>query len=651
MFVLLPILAFALIGYQQYNRSVSTSAASPFRHSLLSGAVLWGILVTALTEIPSLGNRLTFETLTAAWGLVILAFAAVELLPQKSCSAPSRPSIGELYRSWSGFERLCLAGITLVVLATGLAAWQSPPNTWDSLVYHMSRIEHWIQNQSVRHFPVVDQRQLYMTPWAEFAMLHFQILSGGDHWVNLMQWLSMSGCAAAVSLVAKELGAGRREQILAATASVTISIGIIQASSSKNDYVVAFWLITCLYFFLQARRKDSLEIWFYFAASFGLALLTKVSAYIYLLPFFAWSVASAGRRFKGHTWKPLLLIVGILFAINAGHLIRNAQIYKMPWDPPSSSKASMPVFLSKPEPWSIGSWAATASLNIACQLGTPSKTLNDLIDHSVQAVHRFFVLQVDDRKNTFDARGDKVAGYTLDELYASHPIHMLLIALSLIFALRDLTGRKNITAVLITGALFFSFLLFCLWIKWSPYHSRLHLPLFVMWAPVFGLTLGRLKKLHISHLLVALLLISALYTVAFNKSRPLLGRTSVFSTDRLHQYFRIYPEVGDSYQMVARLIHESGARQVGLVIDGDNWEYPFWVLVKKGADYPIRLEHLDVRNISENIPLGNFEPEIVILTRMEEKLILKNAATMAIIYQPPPLIIYARRGWIPPVKS
>ena len=60
----------------------------------------------------------------------------------------------------------------LTTLATALI---SPPNNWDSMTYHMSRVEYWIQNKAVHFFTTNNPRQNVFAPFSEFFILHFQI--------------------------------------------------------------------------------------------------------------------------------------------------------------------------------------------------------------------------------------------------------------------------------------------------------------------------------------------------------------------------------------------------------------------------------------------------------------------------------------------
>jgi hypothetical protein len=43
----------------------------------------------------------------------------------------------------------------------------TPPNMYDSMTYHMSRVVHWIQNGSLAHYPTSIGRQLFLPPGAE----------------------------------------------------------------------------------------------------------------------------------------------------------------------------------------------------------------------------------------------------------------------------------------------------------------------------------------------------------------------------------------------------------------------------------------------------------------------------------------------------
>ena len=154
------------------------------------------------------------------------------------------------------------------------------------MTYHMSRVVHWIQNKSVWHYPTHILRQIELNPWAEFAITHLQILSGGDYWANFVQWFFMLGSLIGVSLIAKEFGADARGQVFATVFAATIPMGILQSTSTQNDYAVSFWLVCFVYYGILIQKATKWQYVLAFGASLGLAFLTKGTAYLYAIPFF-----------------------------------------------------------------------------------------------------------------------------------------------------------------------------------------------------------------------------------------------------------------------------------------------------------------------------------------------------------------------------
>ena len=91
-----------------------------------------------------------------------------------------------------------------------------------------------------------------MTPGTEYDILQFQLLSGGDGLANMIEWFSFIGSIIGVSLIARELGAGRKGQFFSAAFCATIPMAILQASNTENHLSTAFGLICFVYFALRA---------------------------------------------------------------------------------------------------------------------------------------------------------------------------------------------------------------------------------------------------------------------------------------------------------------------------------------------------------------------------------------------------------------
>ena len=248
--ILLPLLTFVLIFCFLWGRSDESDP----RSSILSAAVFWGVLVAAVTEVLSLFNALTIIYLLFCWGAftmgtAFLAARHISTVKTQLCSPKSRPPFVEI---------AIIIPIVVVLLFTGFIALVGWPNQWDTMVYHLSRVDHWVQNRSIGFYPTHIVRQLFNPPWAEYAILHLTQLGGDERFANLIQWFSMVGSLIGVSLIAKHLGASRQGQIFSALVCVLIPMGILQAPSTQNDYITAFWLV-CLAEAVLAPPREKLS--------------------------------------------------------------------------------------------------------------------------------------------------------------------------------------------------------------------------------------------------------------------------------------------------------------------------------------------------------------------------------------------------------
>jgi len=579
-----------------------------WRTALLSAAILWGVLLTTFTELLGSFDLLTKGGLAACWAAVVAIALLLNFRLKKPRDVFNRPT------PLSTTEFFFLGGVALILLATFITAILFPPNTWDSMTYHMPRVMHWLQNRSIDHYPTHILRQIEMNPWAEFAILHFQSLSEGDRFANLVQWFSMVGSLLGVSLIAKQLGGDRKVQLLAAIMAATIPMGILQSTSTQNDYVVAFWLVCLAWAGIQFLLREEMKWAALAGLSLGLAVLTKGTSYLYALPFIAWfSVVN----FRGSPRKISVLalcFVVPLFLLNLPHYQRNLTVFSNPLTSGQHSYANHSL--------SAGTLFSNTLRNSALQFSTPISTLNQLIEDGVRQAHKAFNLDPDDRKTTWIDENFKVPILSPSEDSSGNILHVALTLAALLTLLASATRQKEnslifrYTAVLATG-----FLLFCLVLKWQPWHSRLLLSLFVLMTPAVGVIVSNRWNPRWVSTSAVVLLIAALPWVFCNSSRPLIMRVAsindivvfpLLKYDRNQLYFLNRPELYEQYVQMAEDIKRGIAVNIGLVTSEDSWEYPLWVLIKNGYSTSIRIAHVDVDNASHFIQQQPFQPDYLV---------------------------------------
>ena len=270
--IALFILLFSLGGRQGAREAAVKSYISIF------------FLIAVFTNIFSCFHIITHRVILSFWVFVVVFLLFIVLVALRSREIDSFFPAGTLLKSFrdDGWSALCPALILAVVMiVTLLVALLSPPNNWDSMTYHMARVAEWIEHQNIDFYPTVISRQNYQMPMAEFVILHLQLLTESDRFANIVQWMSFGVSVTLASLVAKELGAAFRTQLMSAVITATIPMAILQASSTQNDLVTSALCLSFVYFLLKFAGNQHCDDFVFSSLSLGLALLTKGTAFLY----------------------------------------------------------------------------------------------------------------------------------------------------------------------------------------------------------------------------------------------------------------------------------------------------------------------------------------------------------------------------------
>ena len=369
----------------------------------------------------------------------------------------------------------------IIALTTAFIGLIAPPNNWDSMTYHMSRVEHWRANANVAHYPTNVVWQLYLNPWAEFAILQFQTLGfGSDRLANSVQWFAFVGSMVGVSLLLRLLGGSLFAQSLAALVVASTPMIILQSSSTQNDVVCGFFVIAAVYFAFERRGTAGVTHEIYFPLSVALAIATKGTAYPILFPFVAYAVIT-GLRQDG--LRPGVRSVGalvlVVFLLNVGHWSRNFGLWQHPLGDPEWLRQYQNESFGLPETLS------NVVRNAALHLGTPSSKVNAFTEAVVRNIHHAIEIRLDEPLLTFYARNNIVPEpwFVTHEDYAGNGILLVLSCVAVGFSFLTQAGKRIPAFALLLCA---SSLLFCIFLKWAPWNSRLHTPLFLLAAILVG---------------------------------------------------------------------------------------------------------------------------------------------------------------------
>jgi hypothetical protein len=598
-----PLLAFVLVTL--VVASYRTAAPGRLRESLVVAAIVWGAWVVLGCELLSLAEAVRFWPMILWWALPCAGLTLLGWIRRERIAGVFQLPRGVQWAAW-----VVLAITAAVVVLAGTVAVASPPNTADALIYHMPRQVYWMQAHHVGHFPATTILQTVMPPMAEFAGLHFMVLSQSDFYSTLVQWWALILAALAASLLARELGAGATGQAMAALLLVSNPMAWMQASSAKNDLVAALWLVILALYAAKILREGQCGPgrWAMLGAAAGLAVLTKLTGAIFAVPMLA--VVGLWLAIKR---KPVCIglaatVLAITVALNAGHWVRNMRVYDSP-------HASTLITWGKGkthsnETHTPAAIASNAIRNLALHAGTPWPRANRAVERAVKWAHQRMGIEVNDARTTA-YRDFKVVHAARDESAAGAPIHLLLAAAAAVILVLNAAAimRRRPLALLGIGAadwwrisLLFAgvaggFLVFCALLKWQPWHARLHLGAMAMLAPVVAAALCRDRGRGIGAIVVGgLLLAPLLSTMLWNDFRPLAGKDSVFRTSRNALLVRGHP------QRFARSVDESvsiaRAAQARIIGTRLRLEYAYQARLLSELDAPPRF----------TAPLGHVHP-------------------------------------------
>jgi len=168
-----------------------------------------------------------------------------------------------------------LAFTVEAVLAVGVA-----PNNFDSMTYHLSRAAYWLQYESVMQFEGGSSWQLQYGPNAEILQAWTMLFTNGDRFAQLVQWLALIGTGCVIYAGARFLRFSRPASLLAGAVFVTFPLPVLEASSTQNDLVATFFVLSAALFVARGIAHRDLGQVVVAALSLGMAIGTKGTAFV-----------------------------------------------------------------------------------------------------------------------------------------------------------------------------------------------------------------------------------------------------------------------------------------------------------------------------------------------------------------------------------
>jgi len=582
------------------------------------------------TQLTSIGHHFTRGSLTVYWTvlLIILAVAVWPDIRRAFENTPVHPHFGSLIkRSIDGIgteNTVWLTVVAFILGVLGYLGWSFLPSNGDSLVYHLVRVVHWIQDQSVGPFATHYVAQIELSPLAEFNLAHFHLLVGSDRLDAYVQLLACIICLVAVSEIARLLGGSRWTQTVAVVICATIPSGILAATSTENDYFAAAIGIGLL---VIALGWPSAGSWWFPALMLGLGvglsylakgtvvvLIGPAVAFV-LLAHIARMVRTRGLARTTRRWVGVLGASGAAAVIIAAPFVaENVSVFGSPSGPVTRSTISTDLTVSAAGANIVRSTAANFMMGNG-KNGIETEISATVLSGLHQLFNQFHINPSDQHyvlgtaTNAF-AKAD-YSQWDRSGDAGADPWDVVLICFALVALIVSFArgNRKRRMALLLAAGLALGYLLFTGTARWSVFGVRYEIPQFVAWSPVIAIALSTLPKMVVRAVL-CLLLIACTPQLFHNVPEPFIHPD--YAANSLVPYFLDTVVQQDAlvsaadYEATSAAIADTSCHRLALA----NWifaEYPLWAGLKD-VSWQGEIQNVNVQNVTRRFEDPTFDP-------------------------------------------
>jgi 4-amino-4-deoxy-L-arabinose transferase-like glycosyltransferase len=614
---------------------------APLRLAMVRAALVTGAFAVLTVELLGALRLLTLPAFAVAWLLfVAVAVAAAGWrLRHDPAPAAGRPGPTAAWRTAGRDERLLAGAVGALVGVELLIALLAEPNNFDSQTYHLPKVEHWVAQGDLDFWPTAIHRQVTIPPGAEYLLLHLRLFTGGDALHNLVQWGAGILCLLAAARITAQLGGRRRAQWITAFVLGTTPMVALQATSTQTDLVCAAWVACVATLALDGlRRRAGLGALLLLGAGTGLTAVTKTNGLVAVGPLLVlWGigqlrlaylagparadgdaqvgvnapdVATGPERTVGpepsraggvaRTVAGSVLVLLAALVVVGPFLARVQAEFGHPLGPPRL-RESIPM--ERHDPPSV----LVNALRIGhTALDTPLAPLRDGTAEAIMAGARLIGVDPQDRAITFGRETFPVPSWYPDEDRVAFPLAGTLALVGAVIALRRPARISPAPAGALRGyavVVVTAFVLHTAMVKWQPWGNRLLLYVLALAVPLAGLWLDdffrrrlpprgrdgvpaaplpgrRPVAVGLAVTVLATCALAGVLALSYGFPRRLVGAGSVFTTSEWDTRFLRRPQWAEEFRWAADAVRASGARRIGLVQQNDNWEYPWWLLLR-----------------------------------------------------------------------
>ena len=519
MYILLILLAFILLSisfFESDSNSIEHSYLFKIRLANIKAFIGIALISYIICEILSLFNLFSLNYVLIYWFLIngTIIFFNKEKIKLNVFSVLSRK-----VKIPKKEKNILLFIFFIIILPLLLLAIFIPPNNWDSMAYHLPRVEHWIQNKNIYPYPTNIIRQVLTSPLSEYIIANFQILSGTDAFSNLIQFASFIFILFSATLIFSLLKIRIKGQLFLILALLSLPMMLFQATTTQTDLLASFFFLSFILFaLLIIQTEDNFNTNFIFLALLlTLGILTKYHIAIFATPIVLYLLFLLIKKKNNKNTIFAFIISCLTIAIILVPLFaRNIYFF--------GTITGKDLFDEKAtiinSTISIQNMLSNNFKHIIDFISIPINGYNNLLFSVNHSLHNFIGASENMRGNNWSGEPFTVNNY-LNEDTAGSIIHAILIILSLVLVFKS---KHKTKLILLFAYCFIAFSLYGLLFRYTPFDIRLLLPVLILLIIISTYIIyTTVTNMNIINGMMLLFLIISIFPVYFNRAKPIIG--------------------------------------------------------------------------------------------------------------------------------
>lgn len=200
-----------------------------------------------ITEFFSAFQALNGRNVKVAWGILFLGIVLLKF----------RYSIKIYVNKFIWKDNKILIPVFLIGMVVGLIALFTVPYNFDSMTYHLARVVNWEQNQSINFYATNNDRQVFNSPLAEYAILNIKLLFQIENLYNMVQYYAYIASSIVIYGICKKIRISKTCGQIACLIFMTAPIITIEATTTQNDLYACMWALFGIYILVSYINIES----------------------------------------------------------------------------------------------------------------------------------------------------------------------------------------------------------------------------------------------------------------------------------------------------------------------------------------------------------------------------------------------------------